>query len=39
MGEPMVGNWDVPGIVACVVLAVGGLVLGAWGMSRRDLGA
>jgi ABC-2 type transport system permease protein len=38
MGEPMVGTWDTAGIVACVVLAVGGLALGAWGMGRRDVG-
>jgi polyether ionophore transport system permease protein len=37
MGQPMVGSWDPAGIVACVVLAVGGILLGAWGMSRRDV--
>ena len=37
MGQPMLGQWDPVGIVACVVLAVGGIVLGAWGMSRRDV--
>jgi ABC-2 type transport system permease protein len=37
MGQPMVGVWDGVGIVACLVLAVGGLGLGAWGMRCRDL--
>ncbi len=37
LGQPMVGIWDVPGIVACVVLAAGGIGLGAWGMRRRDV--
>lgn len=39
LGQPMVGQWDVPGIVACLVIAVGGVLLGAWGMSRRDVGS
>jgi uncharacterized membrane protein YfcA len=38
MGQPMVGHWDVPGVVACLAIAVGGLFLGAWGMRRRDVG-
>lgn len=37
LGEPMVGRWDMAGVVACVLLAVGGLAAGAWGMSRRDV--
>lgn len=37
MGEPMVGNWDGAGLAACLVVAVGGLLLGAWGMNRRDV--
>ena len=37
MGEPMVGRWDGAGLLACLVLAVGGLALGAWGMHRRDV--
>jgi ABC-2 type transport system permease protein len=36
-GRPFVGTWDPVGIVASLVLAVGGLVVGAWGMSRRDV--
>jgi len=39
LGEPMVGAWDGAGIVVCLVLAIGGLAVGAWGMSRRDVGA
>jgi ABC-2 type transport system permease protein len=38
LGEPMVGTWDAAGIVACLVLAIGGLAIGAWGMARRDVG-
>jgi ABC-2 type transport system permease protein len=37
LGQPMVGAWDPVGIVACLVIAVGGVLLGAWGMSRRDV--
>ena len=37
-GQTMIGNWDPAGVVACLVLAVGGLLLGAWGMTRRDVG-
>lgn len=37
MGQPMVGAWDVPGILLCLVLAFGGLALGTWGFARRDL--
>jgi len=36
-GEPMVGQWDVAGIFACVVICIGGIVLGAWGVARRDI--
>ena len=36
-GQTLVGNWDPAGIVVCLVLAVGGLLLGAWGMTRRDV--
>ncbi|HKO33467.1 MAG TPA: ABC transporter permease subunit [Candidatus Limnocylindria bacterium] len=38
-GQPMVGNWDSVGIAASLVLAVGGIALGTWGFSRRDLRA
>lgn len=37
LGQPMVGVYDVPGIVLMLVLAIGGLLLGAWGMQRRDV--
>lgn len=36
-GEPMIGSWDPVGIVASLALAIGGLLVGAWGFSRRDL--
>ncbi len=36
-GRPMVGEWDVVGVVACLVIAAGGILLGAWGMRRRDV--
>ncbi len=37
LGQPMVGVWDPAGIVACAVLAVGGLALAGFGISRRDV--
>lgn len=37
LGQPMVGQWDVAGVAACVVIAVGGILLGAWGITRRDV--
>lgn len=36
-GQPMVGVWDPVGIVASLVLAVGGIAVGTWGFTRRDL--
>jgi ABC-2 type transport system permease protein len=36
-GQPMLGQWDGTGIVASLVLAVGGALIGAWGFARRDL--
>ena len=36
-GLPMAGQWDASGIIACLVIAVGGVALGAWGMGRRDV--
>lgn len=38
-GQPMVGVWDPVGILASIVLAVGGVAIGTWGFSRRDLRA
>jgi ABC-2 type transport system permease protein len=37
LGQPMIGTWDAGGMVACVVIAIGGILVGAWGMSRRDV--
>ncbi len=37
MGQSMVGIWDPAGVVACLVLAIGGLLLGGWGINRRDI--
>jgi ABC-2 type transport system permease protein len=37
MGRPMVGEWDLVGVAASLVLAFGGLALGAWGIARRDM--
>jgi polyether ionophore transport system permease protein len=39
LGQPMLGAWDWAGMAACLALAVGGLGLSAWGISRRDIGA
>ncbi|MBI3745154.1 MAG: hypothetical protein HY264_01245 [Chloroflexi bacterium] len=38
LGTPMLGRFDESGIVLFVVLAVGGLALGAAGIRRRDIG-
>jgi ABC-2 type transport system permease protein len=37
LGQPMAGVFDPVGIVAATVLVVGGLLVGAWGLRRRDL--
>jgi ABC-2 type transport system permease protein len=37
LGDPMVGSWDAAGLAACLALALGGLLLGAAGMRRRDI--
>jgi ABC-2 type transport system permease protein len=37
LGQPMIGTWDWPGMVACLVIAVAGLALAAWGIGRRDV--
>jgi ABC-2 type transport system permease protein len=39
LGQPMIGVWDPAGMIVCVALAVVGLALGAWGMTRRDVNA
>ena len=33
LGQPMIGAWDPVGVVACIVIAVGGIALGAWGFA------
>lgn len=38
-GQPMLGVWDPVGIIASLLLAVGGVAVGAWGFKRRDLRA
>jgi polyether ionophore transport system permease protein len=39
MGQPMIGSWDWAGIATCLALAIGGLGLSSWGLSRRDVAA
>jgi ABC-2 type transport system permease protein len=36
-GKPLIGDWDPLGVVVSLGLAVGGLAIGAWGLSRRDV--
>jgi hypothetical protein len=33
----VVGQWDGAGLAASAVLAVGGVLIGAWAFTRRDL--
>ena len=37
LGQPMAGYWDTAGVMACLVLAAGGLLLGIAGMRLRDI--
>jgi ABC-2 type transport system permease protein len=37
LGQPMIGQWDVAGVGACIAIAIGGVAIGAWGMARRDI--
>ena len=37
LGQPMVGTYDPVGLVAALAMALGGLLVGAWGLQRRDL--
>ena len=37
-GQPMVGEWNIVGVVLCGLVALGGIGLGAWGLTRRDVG-
>ncbi|MEP7379250.1 MAG: hypothetical protein ABI725_06750 [Chloroflexota bacterium] len=39
LGQPMVGVWDWGGIAAALLIGLGGIALGAWGLARRDLRA
>jgi ABC-2 type transport system permease protein len=36
-GTPMTGHWDMAGVAASVAIAAGGILIGAWGMRRRDV--
>lgn len=38
LGEPMLGQYDWPGMAACAALAIGGVLACAYGMARRDVG-
>lgn len=37
LGQPMAGVFEPVGIVVAATLTVGGLIVGAWGLQRRDL--
>jgi ABC-2 type transport system permease protein len=37
LGQPMIGTWDWGGMALCAAIAVGGILVGAWGMARRDV--
>ena len=37
LGQTMIGHWDPAGVAACLVLAIGGLLVGGLGMRRRDV--
>jgi ABC-2 type transport system permease protein len=37
LGSPMTGQWGTAGVVACLLIAVGGIALGAIGIQRRDI--
>lgn len=36
-GQPMIGQWDAIGPAVCIAIFVGGTILGAWGVRRRDI--
>lgn len=38
LGQPILGEFDWPGMAICAALALGGLSLSAMGMHRRDIG-
>jgi putative exporter of polyketide antibiotics len=37
LGQPFIGSWDTDGVIACLVLALVGVGVGAWGIARRDI--
>jgi ABC-2 type transport system permease protein len=37
LGQPIAGHWDWAGVVACLAIAAAGLLIGAWGVGRRDI--
>ena len=37
LGQSMIGVWDPVGMATCLVLAIGGLLIGGLGMRRRDV--
>lgn len=38
LGRPMLGDYDWPGMAVCAALAIGGVLVCAFGMRRRDIG-
>jgi len=38
LGQPLIGEYDWPGMALCAALAVGGVVAAMLGMRRRDIG-
>jgi ABC-2 type transport system permease protein len=38
LGQPILGQFDWPGMATCAALAIGGILLCAVGMRRRDIG-
>jgi ABC-2 type transport system permease protein len=37
LGQPMTGVYDWPGMLLVTAISIGGLLVGAWGLRRRDL--
>jgi putative exporter of polyketide antibiotics len=37
LGRPVTGSWGWAGVAACLAIAAGGLLLGAWAIRRRDV--
>ena len=38
LGRPILGSYDEIGIAVCMAIAVGGVLVCAWGVRRRDIG-